>query len=117
MHKRQIKKKEAAMDFLKFVYNDDKNDLKFLETTNLIPARDDATRKSKLSLAFFKENPELEVYAANVPYSIPAMDDAKYNDIQQIIGEEAWNPIVRGEKKPTKAWSDMKKAEDGVLQE
>lgn len=52
----------------------------------------------------------------NVPYSIPAMDDAKYNDIQQVLGEEAWNPIVRGEKKPDKAWSDMKKAEDGVLQ-
>lgn len=104
------------MDFLKFVYNDDKNDLKFLETTNLIPARDDATENETFT-AFFKENPELEVYAANVPYSIPAMDDAKYNDIQQIIGEEAWNPIVRGEKKPAKAWSDMKKAEDGVLQE
>ncbi|EPP5934206.1 ABC transporter substrate-binding protein [Listeria monocytogenes] len=110
------KEKEAAMDFLKFVYNDDKNDLKFLETTNLIPARDDATENETFT-AFFKENPELEVYAANVPYSIPAMDDAKYNDIQQIIGEEAWNPIVRGEKKPAKAWSDMKKAEDGVLQE
>ncbi|EAC5220608.1 carbohydrate ABC transporter substrate-binding protein [Listeria monocytogenes] len=110
------KEKEAAMDFLKFVYNDDKNDLKFLETTNLIPARDDAT-ENKTFTAFFKENPELEVYAANVPYSIPAMDDAKYNDIQQILGEEAWNPVVRGEKKPAKAWSDMKKAEDGVLQE
>ncbi|KAF3470151.1 sugar ABC transporter substrate-binding protein, partial [Listeria monocytogenes] len=96
------KEKEAAMDLLILVYNDDKNDLKFLETTNLIPARHDAT-ENEIFTAFFKENPELEVYADNVPYSIPAMDDVKYNDIQKSIGKEAWNTIVRGEKRHTKA--------------
>lgn len=89
--------------------------MKFLETTNLIPARDDATENA-IFTEFFKENPALKVYAENVPNAIPAMDNADYNDIQQIIGEQAWNPVVRGEKKPAKAWNDMKKAEDEVLQ-
>ncbi|MBA3925070.1 ABC transporter substrate-binding protein [Listeria rustica] len=107
--------KKAAVKFLDFVYSNDKNDLKFLETTNLIPARDDATQNATFT-EFFKANPALKVYAENVPYAIPAMDNADYNDIQQIIGEQAWNPVVRGEKKPAKAWNDMKKAEDEVLQ-
>ncbi|MBC2364652.1 ABC transporter substrate-binding protein [Listeria booriae] len=107
--------KKAAVKFLDFVYSNDKNDLKFLELTNLIPARDDATQNATFT-DFFTKNPALKIYAENVPYAIPAMDNADYNDIQQIIGEQAWNPVVRGEKKPTKAWNDMKKAEDGVLQ-
>ncbi|MBC1417701.1 ABC transporter substrate-binding protein [Listeria fleischmannii] len=107
---------KAAMDFLKFVYSDDKNDLKFLETTNLIPARDDATENATFQ-SFFKENPQLEVYAANVKNAIPAMDNADYNDIQQIIGEAAWNPVVKGEKKGAKAWSDMSKQINKVLED
>ncbi|WP_099221950.1 ABC transporter substrate-binding protein [Listeria costaricensis] len=105
---------KAAIDFLTFVYSDAKNDLKFLEMTNLIPARDDATENETFT-AFFEENPQLKVYAENVPNAIPAMDNANYNDIQQILGEEAWVPVVTGKKEPEKAWTDLSKAEKEEL--
>lgn len=74
------KEKEVVMDFLKFVYNDDKNDLKFLEIINLIFVCDDVI-ENEIFIVFFKENLEFEVYVVNVLYSIFVMDDVKYNDI------------------------------------
>ena len=32
----------------------------------------------------------------------------KYNDIQQVFGEQAWVPVVRGEKDAKTAVSDAK---------
>lgn len=106
---------KAAMKFLKFVYSNEKNDMKWLEATSLIPARDDATENA-IFTEFFEKNPYLKVYAENVPYAIPAMDNEKYNDIQQKFGEEAWVPVVRGEKTANDAYTDAKKAVEGVLQ-
>ncbi|WP_317913834.1 ABC transporter substrate-binding protein [Carnobacterium maltaromaticum] len=106
---------KAAIEFLQFAFEDVEHDVNFLETTSLIPARDDATKNPAFA-TYFTEHPELAIYAANVPTAIPAMDNAKYNDLQQIIGEQAWNPIVRGEKTPNDAWNDMTKALKGVLQ-
>ncbi len=105
----------AAMKFLDFVFGDEKNDLAFLETTSLIPARDDATENPTFA-KYFEENPEMEVYAENVKNAVPAMDNAEYNDLQQILGEKGWVPVVRGESKPDTAWKDMKNALKGALQ-
>lgn len=105
----------AAMKFLDFVFSDEKNDMKLLETTSLIPARDDATDNAAFK-EYFEKNPVMEVYAENVPYAVPAMDNEKYNDIQQVFGEQAWVPVVRGEKTPSKAVTDAKKAVEGALQ-
>lgn len=106
---------KAAMKFLDFVYSDVVNDVKFFETTSLIPARDDAADNEAFQ-AYFKEHPEMKAYAESVPFAIPAIDNAKYNDLQQKIGEEAWVPVNRGEKNTKDAWDDMKKAIEGVLQ-
>lgn len=108
--------KQAAVEFLQFVYGNVENDVKWLETTSLIPARDDATGNEAFA-AYFEENPEMKVYAESVQNAIPAMESAEYNELQQIIGQEAWNPIVRGEKTPEQAWNDMKAALEGVLGE
>jgi multiple sugar transport system substrate-binding protein len=106
---------EAAMKFLEFVYSDENNDMKLLEMTSLIPARDDATENAAFT-AYFEENPAMKVYAENVPYAVPAMDNEKYNDIQQVFGEQAWVPVVRGEKDPDAAINDAKTAVEGALQ-
>ena len=105
----------AAMKFLEFVYSDENNDMKLLEMTSLIPARDDATENDAFK-AYFEENPAMKVYAENVPYAVPAMDNEKYNDIQQVFGEQAWVPVVRGEKDAKTAVSDAKTAVEGALQ-
>lgn len=106
----------AAMKFLEFVYSNEENDMKWLEVTSLIPARDDATENAAFT-DYFEENPAMKVYAENVPYAVPAMDNEKYNDIQQVFGESAWVPAVRGEKTANDAVKDAKAAIEGVLQE
>ena len=105
----------AAMKFLEFVYSDENNDMKLLEMASLIPARDDATENDAFN-AYFEENPAMKVYAENVPYAVPAMDNEKYNDIQQVFGEQAWVPVVRGEKDAKTAVNDAKTAVEGALQ-
>ncbi|MGX7393396.1 ABC transporter substrate-binding protein [Carnobacterium mobile] len=107
---------KAAVEFLKFVYGDVQHDVELLETTSLIPARDDSTENEAFA-DYFKEHPEMKSFAESVKNAVPAMDNANYNELQQIIGESAWNPIVRGEKTPEKAWKDMKAALEGVLKE
>jgi multiple sugar transport system substrate-binding protein len=105
---------KAAMEFITWVYSNPENDLKWLETTNLPPARDDLTSNDSFA-AFFENNPALQPYAAAVPNAIPPMDNSKYNDIQTFIGQHAFNPVVKGEKDPETAWEDMQEAIEGAL--
>lgn len=105
---------KGAIEFLKFVYSNVANDKEFLEMTSLIPARDDATENDEFK-EYFDKNPEMVPYAENVPYAVPAMDNANYNDIQQAFSQDAWVPIVRGEKTASEGWNSAKKAIEGVL--
>ncbi len=105
---------KAAMAFLNFVYSDPQHDVELMEKTNLIPARDDAVENEAFK-AYFDENPEMSVYADYVSNAVPSMDDARFNDIQTILGEQAWVPTLRQEVKADQAWSDNKKAVEEVL--
>jgi multiple sugar transport system substrate-binding protein len=105
---------KAAMKFIQWVYSNPKNDLTWLEKTSLPPARDDLSTNDAFK-SFFDKNPALQPYAAAVPNAIPPMDNAKYNDLQTIIGQQAFNPVVKGEKDPNTAWTDMQKAIEGAL--
>ena len=105
---------KAAMEFLNFVYSDPKHDVELMEKTNLIPARDDAVENEAFK-EYFDENPEMSVYADYVSNAVPSMDDARFNDIQTILGEQAWVPTLRQEVKADQAWSDNKKAVEEVL--
>lgn len=107
---------KAAVKFMKFVFSDPKNDLTFLKTTNLIPARDNAAGNESFA-DFFSKHPGLKAYAENVGYGIPSMDNKNYNDLMQAIGVEAFNPVVRGQKNPDKAWNDLVKTEKEVLRQ
>ncbi|SDX92781.1 ABC transporter substrate-binding protein [Paenibacillus sp. CF384] len=106
---------KAAVDFIKWVYSDPKNDVKWLEQTKLPPARDDLTSNESFKTVL-DANPELKPYAENVPNAVPPMDNAKYNDLQTLIGQEAFNKVVRGEIAPAEGWANMKKAIEAALQ-
>ncbi|WP_019536633.1 ABC transporter substrate-binding protein [Paenibacillus ginsengihumi] len=106
--------KKAAMDFLKWVYANPENDLKWFEQTMLPPARDDLTTNESFQ-AILKANPELAPYAENVPNAVPPVDNAKYNELQTLIGQEALNKVVRGEISPQDGWANMKKAIEAAL--
>ena len=99
----------AAMKFMNWVYSNPENDLKWLETTKLPPARDDLLSNESFN-DFFGKNPELKPYAEAVPNAIPSIDNAKYNELQTHIGTHAVNPVVKGEVAPEKGWEEMKKA-------
>lgn len=107
--------RNAAMVFLEYVFSDIENDLDWLETTSLIPARDDAAESEEFA-EYFEENPQMMVYAENVPNAVPPMDNADFNSLMEIIGEEAWNPVVRGDKEAQGAWEDMVEALQGELE-
>lgn len=96
----------AAIQFLEFVFSEIENDLSLLEITSLIPARDDAA-ESDVFTDYFEENPQMQIYAENVQNAVPPMDNPNFNSLQEVIGEEAWNPVVRGEKTADEAWNDM----------
>lgn len=106
---------QAAMKFLEFVYGNVENDMKWLEVTSLIPARDDATESDEFK-EYFEKNPAMKVFAENVPAAVPAMDNENYNDIQQAFGEKAWVPVIRGEKQAAEAVDSAKEAVEGVFQ-
>jgi multiple sugar transport system substrate-binding protein len=106
--------KKAAMKFIKWVYSDPQHDLTWLEKTDLPPARDDLST-NKTFKAFFDKNPELVPYAKEIPYAIPAIDNAKYNQLQTFIGQDAVNPIVKGKAEPKAAWNKLKQDLQGAL--
>ncbi|PPA69881.1 ABC transporter substrate-binding protein [Jeotgalibacillus proteolyticus] len=99
----------AALEFLNWVYENPDHDLEWLETTKLPPARDDLSENESFT-TFFEENPELKPYAEAVPYAIPSIDNAKYNELQTHIGSHAVNPVVEGTVAPKEGWEAMKKA-------
>lgn len=99
----------AAMKFMNWVYSNPENDLKWLETTKLPPARDDLLTNESFN-GFFEKNPELKPFAEAVPNAIPSIDNAKFNELQTHIGTHAVNPVVKGEVAPEKGWKEMKKA-------
>lgn len=106
--------KKAAMTFIDWVYSNPDNDLKWLEKTNLPPARDDLSTNEAFT-AFLDKRPELKPYAEAVPNGVPSIDNPKYNELQTYIGQHAVNPVVKGEVDPEKGWKAMKKAIEGDL--
>ncbi|MDO3411466.1 ABC transporter substrate-binding protein [Saccharibacillus sp. CPCC 101409] len=106
---------EAALAFAKWVYSNPDNDAKWFEQTMLPPARDDLSDNAAFT-KILDANPQLQPYAANVPNAVPSMDNAKFNEIQTLIGQEAFNKVVRGEIDPQTGWDNMKKAIEGELQ-
>jgi multiple sugar transport system substrate-binding protein len=107
--------KEAALEFLQWVYSNPENDLKWLEDTNLPPARDDLSTNESFT-AFFEEHPELQPYAEAVPNAVPPIDNPKFNELQTHIGQYALNPVVKGEIDPEQGWEEMKEAIKGDLE-
>lgn len=107
--------REAVWEFVKYVFSDIQNDLRWMETTNLPSARDDLAENEAFK-NYLSENPQLIEYAKMIPNAIPPISNSNIIDIQTIIGEQAVNPVVSGQKDAHQAWDDMKREIEGVLQ-
>lgn len=108
--------RQAAWDFISWVFSDPQHDLQWLERTNLPPARDDLATNEAFQ-AFFAENPELVIYAENIPNAVPPLNHPEFTEIQRMLGEEAVNPVVRLQKEPQQAWNDWVNAIQPLLGE
>lgn len=105
---------QAAFDFVKWVYSNPDHDLEWFKQTNLPPARDDLSTNDAFT-TFLEEHPELQDYATNIPNAVPPIDSEVTVEVQELIGTEAVNPVVKGEKDPDQAWDDMTDAINKVL--
>ncbi|MCB5935452.1 ABC transporter substrate-binding protein [Caldibacillus thermoamylovorans] len=104
----------AAMEFLTWVYSNPDTDMKWLEDTDLPPARDDLGTNEAFA-SYFEQKPFMKAYADTVAKGVPPMENSKYNEIQTIIGQNAFNKIVKGQITPEQAWKDMVNAIEGEL--
>ncbi|MEG1486550.1 ABC transporter substrate-binding protein [Lactococcus sp.] len=108
------KEKEAAVDFMEYVFKDSKNDLAWMKTTSLTPATENATSNKEFK-EYFDKNPVMKKYADAVPDAIPAMDNSKYSEIQQAFSEKAWVPVVNGKMNAADAVKETEKSVNNIL--
>ncbi len=109
-----LAQQKTAWDFIKWVFSDPHHDLQWLQKTSLPPARDDLSSNASFT-SFFQQNPELEAYAKEIPYAIPAIKNPKYTDLQTTLGDDAVIPVVRGQKAPAQAWNDWRSSAQSIL--
>lgn len=107
---------DAAFTFIYWVFAEGCGDLRWMETTKMPPARDDAGTKEEF-VGFFEQNPALKRYAAAIPYGIPAMAHPRMVDIQIAMGDYGQIPMMMGELSPEEAWEAMKLAIEEILEE
>ena len=106
----------AAMKFLEFVYSDENNDMKLLEMTSLIPARDDATENDAFK-AYFEENPAMKVYAERM-YRMRFQQWTTRNTMtfSKYLANKHGCQLFGVKKDAKTAVSDAKTAVEGALQ-
>jgi multiple sugar transport system substrate-binding protein len=98
---------QAVWNFYRWVYADPQHDLQWFEQTNLPPARDDLSTNPQFK-AFFQQHPELVQYANAIPLAVPPLSNGQYQQIQTLLGQQAVNPVVTGQKPAQQAWTDFK---------
>lgn len=106
--------RQAAWEFVQWVFSDPQNDLAWFETTNLPPTRDDVNSNEAFT-AFLEQNPVLAPYAEAIPYAVPPIVNQNFTDIQTVLSEQGLTPAVNGDKTPEQAWEDAKAAMQGLL--
>lgn len=104
----------AMWEFLRWVFSDPENDLRWLQDTTLPPARDDLATNDTFQ-EYFNENPELVPYAENIPNAVPPLRHPQFTEIQRALGDEALVPVLNGEKDPETAWNDWKSTVQPIL--
>jgi len=111
---RSPEEQQAIWKFLKWVFTDPINDRAWVDATGMLPMRGDLTTNQTFTKVF-EEHPELQGYAAEMPYAVPAISNPKFADIQTALGEKGLVPVVLGKKTPEQAWADAKAAIEAIL--
>lgn len=91
----QSKHKEEAWKFIKWVYSNIDNDKRWVEMTNLPPAREDLTI-NPVFVSYMDANPKFAAYAKNVAYAVPPVLTTMTVDVQDIMTQYLVEPIMYG---------------------
>jgi len=84
--------KEAAWEFMKWVYSDPKHDELWFDMTGLPPVRADLTT-NELFQPILEANPMMKAYAEAVPNSVPPALISKTTEVQDVMTTDLTEPI------------------------
>lgn len=108
------KKQEIAWEFIKWYFSDIKHDVKWLEITNMLPAREDVLERAEFA-SYLDEHSMLAEYARLLPYSIPPALNSKTIELQTKLNEVLWEPVIYGKKTPEQGLNDAEKALNAII--
>ncbi|HAA84865.1 MAG TPA: sugar ABC transporter substrate-binding protein [Kosmotogaceae bacterium] len=97
--------KEEAWEFIKWVYSNIENDKRWVEITNMPPARGDLGTHAIFS-SFMAEDPVFAEYAKYIPYAIPPALTEQYVDVQDMMTQYLVEPLMYGRATPENALSN-----------
>ncbi|PCJ39341.1 MAG: sugar ABC transporter substrate-binding protein [Alphaproteobacteria bacterium] len=109
------KVKEAAFDFISWVFSNDEISLLWLEKTSLPPARGDLM-DNVIFKRFYDTHPMARQYASYVNVAIPSAFTQSTIDVQKTMGFEMIDPVKFGIKTPKEALADAIRRTDKILQ-
>ena len=104
----------AIWEFIRWVFADPIHDREWVDTTGMLPLREDVATNPVFARVF-DLHPELLPYAEQMPYAVPAITHPKFADIQTALGEEGLIPVIEGVKTPEQGWADAKAAIEAIL--
>lgn len=107
--------RQALWDFIYWVLSKPENDLAWIKTTGMLPARDDAGTNPLFTEYISKTEPALLPYAENISHAVPAIAHPEYVQIQEEMGFECIYPVLVGELTPEQGWEAWKAAIRDIL--
>ncbi|MFQ5887657.1 MAG: extracellular solute-binding protein, partial [Candidatus Hydrothermarchaeales archaeon] len=106
--------REAAWEFMQWLYTTPENDLIWLELDGEPSAREDLLTNPFFQ-DFFRANPKVRQFAEEVAFAVPPPPHPEIVEIQTTFMKEAWQPLIYGKKTPEQALKDAKEAIDGLI--
>lgn len=97
---KSCKYKKEAWEFIKWVFSKVENDLKWMEITNLPPAREDLTTNPVFT-EYMSKNPYFAKYAEHVGYAVPPALTTMTVDIQDTMTQYLVEPLMYGKGEPS----------------
>lgn len=107
-------KQQVIWEFINWYFSDVEHDVKWLETTNMLPAREDVLEKDEFE-AYLSKNPKLVEYAKLLPYSIPPALNSKTIELQTELNNVLWEPVIYDKKTPQEALNDAEKSLNEII--
>ncbi len=103
---KSCKYKEEAWEFLKWVYSNEENDLRWVTMTNLPPARGDLLT-NEMFKDYMSENEFFSQYAGYVPYAVPPALTTKTVDVQDAMTDYLVEPLMYDKAGPEEALNNV----------